>query len=699
MAATLRLASKKRICIVTPDAVPAVANGGIGTHVFYLSRILAAQHDVTILYATPPGYPSTPHPAWRRFYSQWNITFEMLDAESRRHAGGNIYASVSMAVFSWLALRRFDIVHFQDWRANGFHAIQSKRVTGRFAGTVFCLTMHSNTEWIHEGMRRWNPDPKTITKLAWMEQYCHAHCDVLISPSQHMFDWAEARGWSLCPNRRLLPYCFLGESRGEVTIDRSHIAFLGRLETRKGLELFCDAVAAVLRNGKKGVPEKITFLGKHGLTGKGSSAAYLRRFAKACKGRIRIEIEHGLDTFQVMEKLKTSGAVAVLPSLADNFPFTVLECIENAVPFIAASTGGIPEAADSAVLFEPTVASLAAKLEALPLLDFTAVKHRYDSTAANAGWPALNSAVSAASEKPARDAFPLVSICVAYYNHGKYLGQLLESIEANAYSNYEVVVVNDGSSDPFSDEVFADLERRCAGRGNRRFVRQENGGVSAARNAAAAMAEGEYLLFMDADNCAKPDMLTKFAASIQHSGADCLTCHFDLFRGDDAPGPETPVFSRFAPYGACLEAGLLENVFGDANFIVKKTVFEELGGFTVIRDASFEDYEFLAKLVLEGHQLDVIPEPLFWYRHLEAGFSRTTDRYANMKRIVDVYASHAPPYLRGMYMNLLLPMLTDSGAGGVLRQLAVAALPAGTFRGEAARRVYRSLRELRFALS
>lgn len=680
---------KKNICIVTPDAIPAIANGGIGTHVLYLSRVLAQKHRVTVLFAAAvPGVPAE-LPAWCDWYGRWGVQFEMLDVESRCGTVGDAHFSTSMATYNWLSKHKFDMIHFQDWQANGFHSIRAKRALGAFQESALCLTMHSNTEWINEGMRQWTPAPKAFAKVAWMERYCHKHCDILISPSQHMFSWAKKRNWELCSRRVLLPNCFLDASPGSVgKVDATHLTFFGRLETRKGLRIFCDAIDKLSLSGNR-CPSAIAFLGKHGQVDGESSAAFLQRFAKKHSGRLQVEIAPNLDAFQAMEYLKKNGSVAVISSLSDNFPYTVVECIENRIPFIASDAGGISEAAEEEVLFHPDADSLAAKIREIPGIDFLRVGHHYNAGKANAGWEGfVDSWTVPQPRQPVSDHPPLVSICVAYYNHGKYLGQLLKSIQDSSYVDYEVVIVNDGSTDSFSNEVFEDLARRRADDGRWRFIHRPNGGVSAARNTAAAEARGKYIIFMDADNCARPEMLSTFVAAMERSGADCLTCHFEMFQGDGPPDSDTEVFYRATPLGACLEVGLCENVFGDANFIIKKSVFEESGGFTVIPRVSWEDYELLARLVLSGKDLDVIPRPLFWYRHLNDSFSRVTSQYANQCRIVEAYADYAPLRLREMYRNLLAPTFFGGSTSDLFWMLIRNAFPLTMRRGRVARRLY-----------
>ena len=209
---------------------------------------------------------------------------------------------------------------------------------------------------------------------------------------------------------------------------------------------------------------------------------------------------------------------------------------------------------------------------------------------------------------------PKVSVCVTHFNQERHLSQLLPSIAANDYPALEIIVIDDASTDPRSLAYFEELPRQYPEPRWRFLKNDRNLGPAATRNAAAAQATGEYLIFMDGDNVATPTMISDFSRGMVQSGADCLTCWFRHFRGDDPPTDASSWLHTFAPLGPCLEAGFLENVFGDTNFCIKKSVFERLGGFNPTPGLVLEDWEFLARLVLHGYSQDVIPRELFWYR-------------------------------------------------------------------------------------
>ena len=237
---------------------------------------------------------------------------------------------------------------------------------------------------------------------------------------------------------------------------------------------------------------------------------------------------------------------------------------------------------------------------------------------------------------------PLVSVCLVHHDRPTYLARALESLESQDYASYEVVLVDDGSTDPEAIAYLDELAPRFAQRGWT-LVRQENRYLGAARNAAARAAKGEYLLFMDDDNVAAPTELATFVRAAVHSGADVLTCFMDCFRDDEETIERRRIF-----LGGPWTAGVFHNCFGDANALIKREVFHEVGGYTEERGVTHEDWELFAKAVGVGYRLQVVPEALFRYRLGDDSMIRTTHPYENHMRSLRPYLDAAPAALRDL---------------------------------------------------
>lgn len=655
----------KKICIVTPDIVGPMKNGGIGTACYWLARFLAQNgYRVTALYTGP--FENGTFTEVRAKYAEDHIDFVALGelkAAKNAYYGIEHYGEISEQVYAFLKGQLFDVVHFQDWQANGFSSIQAKVMGVAFGRTKLVVGVHSPRLWEQEGMRMWPREPITDFKRDYMEKYAIEHADAVWAPSEALLRWLGDHQIVPKGKTRVIR-CLIrldkqdGAPPSYQAKDPSHLAFFGRLETRKGLELFSNALTKVLESGKEHGIKRVTFLGKIGTVQNGVNAIYyLNQLSEKWKARgVEWKVVDNYDAFQAIRYIQKIGAIAIMPSLLDNYPYTVLECLENGIPCLASAVGGIPEMLSPEVVFEPTVDALC---EALVQREERTKKMRglYSNEQTKQDWLEYSEALEAEANPVAvATGDPRVSICVAYYNYGRYLPHLMKSLQENDYRNFEVIVVNDGSTDSASVEVFQQLQKELSPRGWK-FITQQNQGIGATRNFAASQATGEHLIFMDADNVATKKMISTFVKALAKSGADALTCMARVFKGHEYPDEKTEVFYVYRPIGPALEMAMLENVFGDANAIVRKKVFDAIGGFKTDRSTSYEDWEFFALLALQGHKIDVIPEQLFYYRHLGEGFSRTTNLMQNQNRVLRAFLAHQDKIdLKKMMQQLLIPL-------------------------------------------
>ena len=119
-----------------------------------------------------------------------------------------------------------------------------------------------------------------------------------------------------------------------------------------------------------------------------------------------------------------------------------------------------------------------------------------------------------------------VSLIIPVYNTEKqYLQKCLESAIAQTYSNMEIILVDDGSTDGS-----ADLVDEFAGKDHRVLViHQQNGGESNARNTGLRAACGDYIAFMDCDDFIEPQMYEQLVQALEENDADMAFGHFDAY--------------------------------------------------------------------------------------------------------------------------------------------------------------------------
>jgi glycosyltransferase involved in cell wall biosynthesis len=637
-----------KICIVTADIVGPIRNGGIGTAYYNLAHALArAGHAVTVLYALGQYCENKTIGHWRREYAAHGINFVPLPPVP---VEGHSAIRMSYGVYRWLKDRRFDIVHCHEWRGVGFYTALGKQQGLCLEHATLCVGAHSPVLWHLEGMNEL-ADPESL-EVDFMERQSVAKADVLWSPSEHMVSWMTREGWALPKTIALKPYILVDLIRTTSTkaAPGSELVFFGRLETRKGLDLFCDALDRLVASGVP-VP-RVTFLGKPANVGGVPSEEYLRRRSE--KWPFRWQVVSHLDRDGAMTYLRKRNRIAVLPSRIDNLPYTVLECLGSNIPFVAANTGGIPEMIRpddrERVLFDLNVTAFAERLETVIRHGLRPAPLRLAPEAILADWLSWHEQVGADQRAARRPSPPVpepkVTVCVTHRNRPTLVAAALASIRQQDYPNLEVVLVDDGSTDPKALKHLTSLERDFKRRGWR-IIRQPNRYLGAARNTAIAAATGDYVLFMDDDNLATPGEIRTFVNAAVRSGADILTCFLNVFQSS-APAPTAPPIFVWPFLGGAIGPGLLRNVFGDANALVRRDVFDRIGGFTEDFGIGCEDWEFFARATLRGLRVEVVPEPLVLYRQSPQGMLQSTSQHANQMRALRPYLGLVPAQLRSL---------------------------------------------------
>jgi O-antigen biosynthesis protein len=650
-----------KICIASCEFIGPVRNGGIGTAYTAMARaLLQAGHQVTLFYTQGEKCEDQTIAHWENFYRQAGFRFVARPTDPALRIDAPPHAVSAYETYRWLKDQEFDLVHFPEWGGDAYYSLLAKHQGIAFNRTLFCVGTHSPTAWLKEANSELYSQPRDL-EVDFMERRCVALADIVVSPCQYMLDWMRENGFEL-PVRSFVRQNFLPASARGGTVSNcpptqpvAEIIFFGRLETRKGIELFCDALDRLL-----GLPQLknvgITFLGKAATVGGRDSRAYIQN--RAGKWPWTFKIINDLDQPGAMRYLQQPGRLAVIPSLMENSPYTVLECLGSRIPFLASRVGGISEliAPEDLVhaTFLPRATDLAALMEHTLSVGERAWTPAVVADVNESAWVAwhdglLDSGIAKLSPpitSPPKN--PRVTVCVAHFNRPQLLKQALASLAGQDYENFEVIVVDDGSTSGEAIQYLAELEPWLASR-QWHLIRQENRYLSAARNTGARAATGEYLMFMDDDNFAKVEEISTFVKVARQTGADIVTAGMDYFEGAAPPAAGPKTVTRWMPLGAAAAAGFFRNVFGDANCLIRKSTFEQLGGFTEIHGVTHEDWEFFAHAVLAGAHLEVIPEALFHYRYTPGSMIRSTSQYRNHLRHIRPYLDQVPPALHPIF--------------------------------------------------
>jgi glycosyltransferase involved in cell wall biosynthesis len=184
-------------------------------------------------------------------------------------------------------------------------------------------------------------------------------------------------------------------------------------------------------------------------------------------------------------------------------------------------------------------------------------------------------------------ATPLVSVVIPCFNYARFLGQTIQSVLDQAYPALEIFVVDDGSSD--------DPAAVVAQFPSVRFIRQENRGLSAARNTGLAHCRGELVVFLDADDRLLPGAIATGARLLTADPSLGFAAGFSmLISGDGLPQPTVngPGCEGNDPYVALLRRNTIRN---PATVVFRRGIVEAVGGFAAGVDAC-ADYDMYLRI-------------------------------------------------------------------------------------------------------
>lgn len=224
---------------------------------------------------------------------------------------------------------------------------------------------------------------------------------------------------------------------------------------------------------------------------------------------------------------------------------------------------------------------------------------------------------------------PQVSVVVPCYNAERYVAETLDSILRQEGVSYEIVAVNDGST----DDTAKVLERY----GDRiRVVSQANGGLSAARNAGAAASRGEALAFLDSDDLLLPGALAHLHAALSESGRGVAYGEAIAIDGEGKPITGRPMGYR-SPEGDTLRALCAGTLFQPSAGMVRRDLFERVGGFdTSLNSVEDLDFQYRCAVHTEFAKLD---DPVLYYRINPTSMTRNYPRM--IERSLEVHQDHA----------------------------------------------------------
>ena len=272
-----------------------------------------------------------------------------------------------------------------------------------------------------------------------------------------------------------------------------------------------------------------------------------------------------------------------------------------------------------------------------------------------------------------------ISIIVPVYKAEKYLNRCIDSLLAQTYTDFELILVDDGSPDK-SGKICDDYAAKDS---RIKVIHKENAGVSAARNSGLDASGGKYIMFCDSDDSVEPDFLELMHTAAEKDGADVAVSGFEMLfdekkeKNKNVLYPGTQLISVLSRSGLC---DLLDNnlFFSLWNKIYKSEIIKE-NGLRMNENMKFsEDFHFnLEYFIKINGNIAVVRKPLYHYevrnensatkKYKENLWPITLTTFSLMKTLYGSLEDSSSEYRTRMYtrfVNMICSVLRNTMAKG-----------------------------------
>jgi len=229
-----------------------------------------------------------------------------------------------------------------------------------------------------------------------------------------------------------------------------------------------------------------------------------------------------------------------------------------------------------------------------------------------------------------------VSVVVPCYNQGKYLKETLASVHSQTFSDWEIIIVNDGSNDVETKELLAGL---IAPRVT--IIHTENNGVAAARNTGIKASKGAYILPLDADDLIEKDYLKYAVACLDADEAlKVVYCNAEYF-GDEKERIRLPDYEA---------KKMLQQNLIFCTALYRKSDWLKCGGYDEEFLTGWEDWEFWLRLIDDESQVNKLQGVHFFYRIKKQSRNTALQDESLQQAEQQLYSKHIELY-RKFYPN------------------------------------------------
>lgn len=248
--------------------------------------------------------------------------------------------------------------------------------------------------------------------------------------------------------------------------------------------------------------------------------------------------------------------------------------------------------------------------------------------------------------------YPLISIVVPVYNASVYLERCFRCLREQSYPTLEFVLVDDGSTDK-SGEM---CDQIAAKDGRFKVFHIKNGGASLARKYGLERAKGEFVSFMDCDDCVSTDYIKRLYDLIVSHNVNVSACRVQRIFNETEIPTQIEGKQGLLQFEKLMPRFFKYEFWGLYGKLYRKKTFEKI---TFPIATISEDYYVMAQLFLQERNMAYIDAPLYYYEYHEGSLShlaiseRAFEEFENVKAVYEMMQAQAPQYAEMALSNVV----------------------------------------------
>lgn len=648
---------------------PPFFGGGIGTYCFNTAKMFAEKNNKVTVFISDSTVSSI-----QEKYESDNLRIVRFNP-SRTNSSSFLGHLTSLSYEYAHIVKHFvekegkpDILETQEYMGIGYYLLQYKHLLFEWCRDIpVVVTMHSPSYLYMQ----YNRVPLYRYPNYWiceMERFCLIAADYVISPSQYMVDELKKNNYrisnqlSIIPNPYKPMYASV-EKKGSASGDE--IVFYGKLTAQKGVFELLQYFTSMWHNGFE---HPLFLIGGQDIVYHPEGITMGDLIRKKYKSPIKsglLILEDRISPSVLEERIR-KARVVIIPSNNDNLPYVVFEMMAMGKMVLVSKQGGQSEVVENGVdgfvfdhmergSFEAQLNKILSLTEPQQIQIEENAKEKVKQVAGheviyNQKTKILSDLVS--KQEKQTTVFPqnriwinseqivdtisddsLLSVIIPYYNMGKYIDETISSVQASGFSNFEILVINDGSND---ENSIARLDKYRSVDGIR-VIDNPNKGLAYSRNYGASQASGRYIAFLDADDMVMPGYYTTAVEVLRkYENVHFVSCWTQYFEGS---AKQWPGFSPDPPLI------LFHNTVNSSSLVFKKESFLRGG----LNDEhmpfpGLEDYTTVVSMIEKGLSGVTIPELLFNYRIRQDSMFRAVSKTKRLLLGQHIVSTHKRVY-------------------------------------------------------